>query len=514
MSYEPLPIVEVKVRDLRLDMANYRIAASQPSEAAAMNYLYLEHDVYEVASLILREGYFDIEIPLAVEEDGHYVVLEGNRRVTALRSLLDPSLVPAHQGELERLLKKYEIEARALPEKIRVMMVADRAVADKHLARLHVGRSKRAWSVDDQARFLIAQLDGGASLEDVRRDLPGIKNPLTLVRHYRVREMLKSTPFADPAIARFAAGQSLKMTAFEYAYGNPEVQGVIGLAFDKNGNLTAGPHTPDQLRALERLVGMYKANELNTRTFPKKTSPGFRRQMDALLARLRGDQEQTRTDTPVWVSPDSGPTGNPQATPRPPAVAQGAGSTTSTLVSPEPPTSAPALAPDMPASAGGELPQTAPTRRGPDNPDTKNALVVTVDFSRTSVGLQKRFIELRGLRITQFPASTAMLMRLVIESTIKAHFMARGRHDVSGMLGDVLPALVSEYGEVPAVRRPIAILDRGRGQKGRAGSKDWFNTLSHNPAAVVNPQEVREAWQELESLVDFLLAPPTPQPVS
>ncbi|PGW05362.1 hypothetical protein COD90_27035, partial [Bacillus cereus] len=91
---------------------------------------------------------------------------------------------------------------------------------------------------------------------------------------------------------------------------------------------------------------MYKANELNTRTFPKKTSPGFRRQMDALLARLRGDQEQTRTDTPVWVSPDSGPTGNPQAPPRPPAVAQGAGSTTSTLVSPEPPTSAPALAPD------------------------------------------------------------------------------------------------------------------------------------------------------------------------
>lgn len=37
--------------------------------------------------LFLRDGYFDNEVPIGVEENGEYVVLEGNRRVSALKAV-------------------------------------------------------------------------------------------------------------------------------------------------------------------------------------------------------------------------------------------------------------------------------------------------------------------------------------------------------------------------------------------------------------------------------------------
>ena len=86
MAYRQMPIEQVKISDLRLDIDNFRIPIKQLNEHAAMNYLFAEHDVRSVASLILRDGYIDNEIPMVTAEGGSYVILEGNRRLSALRA--------------------------------------------------------------------------------------------------------------------------------------------------------------------------------------------------------------------------------------------------------------------------------------------------------------------------------------------------------------------------------------------------------------------------------------------
>lgn len=65
-----------------------------------------------VARLILRDGYCDNEVPIVISAsksgDGPpRTVLEGNRRVSALKSLRDPTIVPGHETEVRVLLKRY-----------------------------------------------------------------------------------------------------------------------------------------------------------------------------------------------------------------------------------------------------------------------------------------------------------------------------------------------------------------------------------------------------------------------
>jgi hypothetical protein len=108
MSFEPLPIRTVAVDELTLDLENYRIPVRSTDENAALNYLYAEEEVYETARLIIRDGYFDNEVPIVVKDGSTYVVLEGNRRVGALKVLRDPTLIPAHEHTIRAMVKRYE----------------------------------------------------------------------------------------------------------------------------------------------------------------------------------------------------------------------------------------------------------------------------------------------------------------------------------------------------------------------------------------------------------------------
>src|SRR5699024_10772821 len=124
-----------------LDLANYRIPTRPDDEAAALNYLYAEEDVLGAAKLILRDGYFDNELPNHVEEDSEFIVLEGNRRVSALKGLLDPDSVPSHAHDVRGLLKRYAVEAEDLPRAIRVLVAPSREAANRLIADEGVARA-------------------------------------------------------------------------------------------------------------------------------------------------------------------------------------------------------------------------------------------------------------------------------------------------------------------------------------------------------------------------------------
>ena len=61
-------------------------------ESAIASYLVEAEDLLELARDILRDGYLDNELPVVADENGHRVVLEGNRRITALKAIHNPSL--------------------------------------------------------------------------------------------------------------------------------------------------------------------------------------------------------------------------------------------------------------------------------------------------------------------------------------------------------------------------------------------------------------------------------------
>ncbi|NYG57841.1 hypothetical protein BJ980_000764 [Nocardioides daedukensis] len=293
MSYVQLPMVEVNVEDLLLDLANYRIPTRPDDEAAALNYLYAEEDVLGAAKLILRDGYFDNEVPIVIEDDRAFVVLEGNRRVSALKGLLDPDSVPSHAHDLRGLLKRYAVEAEDLPKAIRVLVAASREAANPHIARLHTTVPKKRWSRDQQANYYYSLLGPGVTVDNIKADYPDV-DVVRFIKMAEMRRFLSGVAYRDPSLRDYVTGSGLAMSAFEYAYRNADIAAAIGASFDGDGHLRPTTQRPEgiaasltdqQRAATEYLMVEFRAKRLNTRSPDfKKTTP----EHAMLLAKLTG----------------------------------------------------------------------------------------------------------------------------------------------------------------------------------------------------------------------------------
>lgn len=533
MAYEPFPIEPVAVSDLHLDLSNYRISGSVPSEESAITYLFATEDVEALARQILLEGYVDLEFPLVIRNEQKLVVLEGNRRVTALKALLDPSLAPPDvRPRLERLLVQFAVEAEDLPEVIRVMVAPTREDTAVLLARLHIGRSKKGWGRAEQSRFVMAQLEAGKTISELKRELPGIKNPVTYVKQHYVNRLLRETPFSDPKVAEYATSK-LTLTAFEYAYGNAEIQQVVGLEFDDDGVPQRTPSSPEELIAFERLVAMYHQGELSSRKFPKRSSKTFQEDMASLIARLRGQhpgavaeasaQGEAASDVgelndhsgaKMWddLEDDARPTPRHEKSPeaessRGPHGKDFNRGLQDDVGQPSPYIGDPADL-SQPVSPTGPAQADPFVRPQPNDPDTRKRLTITVNYASASTGIQKRFSELRKLTVADTPIAVAVLIRSIIEASVKFHFSRLPQSkNVSGELGAVMRTVKDAYGKEQSLRNVVELLNNNSSNPLRSGSLRWFNNAAHDADFSVREQEVRDAWQQVEPIIQFMLKP-------
>ena len=318
MAYKQLPIKQVAVRDLCLDLRNYRLSDQPSDEQAALLSLFAAENAFELVGQILRNGYFDNEIPVVTEEDGHYVVLEGNRRVSALKALLDPASVPDHQAEIDRLLVRHSFEAANLPSKIRVMVSPNRDAVTGHVLRLHTGRSKKSWDIDQQANYYYG-LDPTRPRH--RRHPSGVPEAVPrFLQMGAARRFLNGVRGLDEDLVEFVARQ-LPMTAFEFAYRRPEIAAVIGLNFVEGGVLEPTGKTAEAIGAglttgqrkalvylLEGFRGRSGQARLNTRSPQfKRDTPELRALVDILTSVSGGTSPPPAGSTSTGGATDAGP---------------------------------------------------------------------------------------------------------------------------------------------------------------------------------------------------------------
>src|SRR5579872_2795700 len=116
LDYVSWPSKKLSVTSLLLDQQNPRLPQSGGAfgQRQIIDELVTHDSVYELAKDIAAQGFFPTEVLLGVRDGDQVVVIEGNRRLAALKLLINPELAP--QPHLEKF--------RRLSEKISTSVIA------------------------------------------------------------------------------------------------------------------------------------------------------------------------------------------------------------------------------------------------------------------------------------------------------------------------------------------------------------------------------------------------------
>jgi len=190
----------IPVADLLLDPENPRLPEELQGsgQAELLRYLNDEAVLEELIRSLDDNGFFEHEPLIAYEEHElqGYVVLEGNRRLAALKILLGAP--EAREEGLEPLLDAPPTKERIRDlRRVPVYVVDDRDDVHRYLGFRHIGGIK-TWSAEAKARYLLQESEkaagrgvGNPFLVVARRvgtNTQGVRNSYTalaLLRHAR-----------------------------------------------------------------------------------------------------------------------------------------------------------------------------------------------------------------------------------------------------------------------------------------------------------------------------------------
>lgn len=161
--------MQVRISSLLLDPFNPRLPESlrggEQSDLAVV--LEMGFDAFAVAQSIADNGYFAAEplIAIRAEEPEQYVVVEGNRRLTALLGLSHPAIREqfAEPSRWQSVAEKAGVSPDAT---VPIVVHEQREATHVEVSRAHVV-GKLQWRPYMQARFIAARVAEGRTIKEV-----------------------------------------------------------------------------------------------------------------------------------------------------------------------------------------------------------------------------------------------------------------------------------------------------------------------------------------------------------
>lgn len=277
----------LSVTNLHLDAKNPRLGRETSARAPREIVQYLfEHDkALEVAESIAHRGYFPNEPLLAIEEDGRYVVVEGNRRLAALKALREPGLL---EGSLERQVERLArriADPREIAE-VPVTIAPSRRATDRQIAGRHIGTPVLAWQAENRASFILEKLSEGYDNDELRDDLGFTLADIQQARQTRaVADMARSLDLPEEIKAKLDNPRAKLFTTLERIFDSSVGREYLKIEPDPDHGLRGTTTKGEFIRGFKRLVtdvalGKQSSRTLNTndniRQYFESLDPGDR----------------------------------------------------------------------------------------------------------------------------------------------------------------------------------------------------------------------------------------------
>ena len=271
MATDNWPTKRLKVASLHLDAKNPRLgretSARPPREI--IQYLF-EHDkAIEVAESIASRGFFPNEPLLAVVEDGRHVVVEGNRRLAALKALREPGLLEGSlQRQVERLSRR--IADPVGLKRVPVTVAPSRRATDRQIAGRHIGTPVLAWQAENRASFILEKLAEGYNNDELRDDLGFTVPDIQQARQTRsIADMARSLDLPEEVRAKLDNPRAKLFTTLERVFDSSVGRAFLMVEPDPEHGLRGKTTKAEFVRGFTRLVtdvalGLQSSRTLNT----------------------------------------------------------------------------------------------------------------------------------------------------------------------------------------------------------------------------------------------------------
>lgn len=467
--------LQIKITTLELDPLNPRIPAlvEAPSQRDIVGNLVAHEDVYELAkSVVDFGGLYPSESLIAIEEDGKKIVVEGNRRLAALKLLDSPDLAP------DRLIGKFRslshnIAPQAI-ERVEVVLAPSRAAAARLIVARHTGDVVKRWSRAQQAKYIRTLVKEDHTIEDVAIEVqmtPGdIRNFLRTDTMIQLAHVAPVTKEVREAID----DKAFSVTTLERLIQSTTGQRFLGIKFDLDGNAVGEYDAEEFKKAYGRIVTDIAEGKINTRELNANAD------IEKYLGKL-GKDKPARAKKATWTSNQllSGKTESAKAALK---------------------------------AAKKQKPESAADR--PEPYLTPRAFRCRINQPR----IKEVFGELRKLKLSEYPNACAVLGRIFIELIVGHYLDKTGKDkplldkakrenkpaDWSPTLRQMMRTVLQDTTITikPQMRRA---LDRMVNSDESLISLEHIDQFVHNRHIAPNERELRLMWTSIEPLLDMFM---------
>ncbi len=482
-DYSAWPERKLAIAALRLDEENPRIPSGgeKLSQRQLIEELVHHENVYDLARDIAMTGFVPVESLIGLDEGDKTIILEGNRRLAALKLLDNAQLAPSsHLQKFKQVVAKRTAPAVT---RVRVLIARSREAAAVLILQKHTRDQVQRWSPLMQSRFYRGLMRSGVSIDDLAkqhgvtagevRDFLRIDSMYELARSLKLPDAVRSTVNDPREFPASVLQRLLEMTAF---------QKFLGLQFEADGSVSAKAAPKDFQKAYTRVLTDIAEEKINTRT----------------VNTVKNAEEYIKKN---W----SGVT--PAATRRAYSMADLKGE-------------------ERPSTELAESGAASPSPSGP----RASAIKVIPSGIRCTLRderVREVFKELKALHPKKYPNGHAVLLRVLLElgvahwadkkgllRSLREQAKAKGKPaDWAPTLTQMLRALLAdpEFSEVrPLARKALTkLIDDG---KNSLISVDTLDGFVHNNFVWPSEAEIRRIWKALEDVLVIVLVEPTTKP--
>lgn len=449
------PIEEFSIASLYLDQHNIRTPISKEDQNALIRDMFTNEEAFEIVTSFVQNGIFPDEFPIGIQENGRNVIIEGNRRLAALKALYEPDIVPSWTKRIKTLDNPKII-------KIKIVLAPNREAAIKHIANKHTINYRRPWKPLRQAYFYKSQIDNGKSIEDIVKEYPDHDVP-RFIKMLEMHHLAKSINMNDSVKEKVHDDRNFPITNLERFYDDNNVSKFLGIEFDSLGKLKGKINKDEFIKGFKKIIEDVATGEIDSRKYNKME------QRKAYINNL-----------PFQYQPDLSQKGS------------------------------------FGGSDFKEINVPQSGRKQDRSKKTPKGLFFQADipFKLGSTSLRIMYNELRDIDVAKFPNASHDLLRSFLECLIVFYLQEKSEYKLIKKSEKHNPRL-SEMLTFVSSSECHSIKDGNIKQIVRQIKSDWsdsyslerMNMINHNPDWTSTEKDVRSAWGKIERLIKYLLNP-------